>query len=49
MENTKLLIHAKAIRELRLLLRALVEWKNMLLAVGKPTEDIDELLILLCK
>lgn len=35
--------------ELRLLVRALVEWRNALLAEGKPTEDLDELLIPLCK
>lgn len=35
--------------ELRLLIRALVEWKNLLLAEDKPTEDIDELLIRYCK
>ena len=35
--------------ELRLLIRALVEWKNLLLAEDKPTEDIDELLIRFCK
>ena len=35
--------------ELRLLIGALVEWKNLLLAEDKPTEDIDELLIRFCK
>lgn len=35
--------------EMRLIIRALVEWKNMLLAEGKPTEGIDELLIRFCK
>lgn len=35
--------------ELRLIIRALAEWRNTLLAEQKPTEDIDELLIRLCK
>ena len=35
--------------ELRLIIRALAEWRNDLLKENKPTEDIDELLIRFCK
>ena len=35
--------------ELRLLVRALVECRNALLAEDKPTEDLDELLLRLCR
>lgn len=35
--------------EQRLIIRALVEWRNSLLKEDKPTDDIDELLIRLCK
>ena len=35
--------------ELRLIVRALVEWKNALLAENKPTEDIDEILLKIIK
>lgn len=35
--------------ELRLIVRALVKWRNALLAEDKPTEDLDELLLRLCK
>lgn len=35
--------------ELRLIVRALVEWKNALLAEKKPTEDIDEILLKIIK
>lgn len=35
--------------ELRLIIRALTEWRNDLLRENKPTEDIDELLIRFCK
>lgn len=35
--------------ELRLIIRALVEWCNALLAEDKPTEDLDELLLRLCR
>ena len=35
--------------ELRLIIRALVEWRNALLAEVKPTEDLDELLLSLCR
>ena len=30
--------------ELRLIIRALVEWRNALLSEDKPTEDLDEML-----
>ena len=35
--------------ELRLIIRALAEWRNILIAENKPTEDLDELLIRFCK
>ncbi len=35
--------------ELRLIIRALAEWRNTLIAENKPTEDLDELLIRFCK
>lgn len=35
--------------ELCLIIRALAEWRNSLLKEDKPTEDVDELLIRLCK
>ena len=35
--------------ELRLIVRALAEWRNALIAENKPTEDLDELLIRFCK
>lgn len=35
--------------ELRLIIRALAEWRNILIAGNKPTEDLDELLIRFCK
>ena len=35
--------------ELRLIIRALVGWRNALLAEDKPTEDLDELLLRLCR
>ena len=35
--------------ELWLIIRTLAEWWNSLLREGKPTEDIDELLIRFCK
>ena len=35
--------------ELRLIIRALAEWRNALIAENKPTEDLDELLIRFCK
>ena len=35
--------------ELRLIIRALVEWRNALLAEDKPMEDLDELLLSLCR
>ena len=35
--------------ELRLIIRALVEWRNALLEEGKTTEDLEELLLRLCK
>lgn len=35
--------------ELRLIVRALVEWKNALLAENRPTEDIDEILLKIIK
>ena len=35
--------------ELRLIIRALAEWRNALIAEDKPTEDLDELLIRFCK
>lgn len=35
--------------ELRLIIRALSEWRNALIAENKPTEDLDELLIRFCK
>ncbi|MFR8003040.1 MAG: hypothetical protein ACLU62_08985 [Hydrogeniiclostridium sp.] len=35
--------------ELRLLIKALAEWRNSLLAEDKPTEDVEELLIRFCK
>lgn len=35
--------------ELRLIVRALVEWKNSLRAENKPTEDIDEILLKIIK
>ena len=35
--------------ELRLIIRALAEWRNDLLKENKPTEDVDELLIRFCK
>ncbi len=34
--------------ELRLIIRALVEWRNSLLKEDKPTEDVDGLLIRFC-
>ena len=35
--------------ELRLIIRALAEWRNSLLKEDKPTEDVDDLLIRFCK
>lgn len=35
--------------ELRLIIRALAEGRNTLIAENKPTEDLDELLIRFCK
>ena len=35
--------------ELRLIIRALAEWRNTLIAEDKPTEDLDGLLIRFCK
>ena len=35
--------------ELRLIVRALVEWKNSLQAENKPTEDIDDILLKIIK
>ena len=35
--------------ELRLIIRALAEWRNALIAENKPTENLDELLIRFCK
>ena len=35
--------------ELRLIIRALVEWRNALQSEDKPTEDLDELLLSLCR
>ena len=35
--------------ERRLIIRALAEWRNILIAENKPTEDLDELLIRFCK
>lgn len=35
--------------EERLIIRALCEWRNTLIREGKPTEDITELLVRLCK
>lgn len=35
--------------ELRLIIRALAEWRNTLIAENKPTEDLDKLLIRFCK
>ena len=35
--------------ELRLIIRALAEWRNSLLKEDKLTEDVDELLIRFCK
>lgn len=35
--------------ELRLIVRALVEWKNLLRAENKPTEDIDDILLKIIK
>lgn len=35
--------------ELRLIIRALAEWRNTLIAENKATEDLDELLIRFCK
>lgn len=35
--------------ELRLVIRALAEWRNTLIAENKSTEDLDELLIRFCK
>ena len=35
--------------ELRLLVRALVEWRNALLAEDTATEDLDERLLRLCR
>ena len=35
--------------ELRLIIRALAEWRNILIAENKPREDLDELLIRFCK
>ena len=32
--------------ELQLIIRALAEWRNALIAENKPTEDLDELLIM---
>ena len=35
--------------ELWLIIRALAEWRNILIAENKQTEDLDELLIRFCK
>ena len=35
--------------ELRLIIRALAGWRNILIAENKPREDLDELLIRFCK
>ena len=35
--------------ELRLIVRALAEWRTALIAENKPTEVLDELLIRFCK
>ena len=35
--------------ERRLIIRALAEWRNILIAENKPTEDLDELLIRFCE
>ena len=35
--------------ELWLIIRALAEWRNTLIAENKQTEDLDELLIRFCK
>ena len=35
--------------ELRLIIRALAECRNALIAENKPTENLDELLIRFCK
>ena len=35
--------------ELRLIIRAMTEWRNILIAENKPREDLDELLIRFCK
>ena len=35
--------------ERRLIIRALAEWRNILIAENKPREDLDELLIRFCK
>ena len=35
--------------ELRVIVRALVDLQNQLIREGKPTEDVDELILRFCK